>query len=103
MKKIFAAMLLLLFFVNCANAECSYRMQKKMLKNRRVVKKKVINAQIRGKMQAIQQLSAKDTCNSSETRRNILIYQKQIETLTNEKMCLKTEYKNSLRAIKAER
>ena len=82
MKKLCAFLLTFCFFAGAANAEYSYRMQKKMLKNNKSVKKKVINAQIKGKLQAIQE---------------------QIEKLTNSKMCIKQEYKNSLRALKASR
>lgn len=103
MKKLCAFLLVFCFFAGAANAECSYRMQKKMLKNNKSVKKKVINAQIKGKLQAIQELSAQDPCNTPETRKKILQYQQQIEKLTNSKMCIKQEYKNSLRALKASR
>ncbi len=101
MKKICAFIFVFFFFVNTAGAQCSYRIQKKMLKNHRSVKKKVINAQIKGKLQAIQELSAQEPCNSAETKKKILLYQQQIEKLTNEKSCIKQEYKTSLRALKA--
>ena len=103
MKKIISAMLVFLLVSSSAQAACSYRMQKKMLHNRRVVKKKVINAQIKGKMLAIQELSRKDYCNDPKTKQKILAYQNQIVDLTNQKLCLKKEYKASLAKLKAAR
>ena len=96
--------------INTAFAACdkctgsySYRMQKKMLHNHKMIKNKVINAQVKGKMLAIQELSKEDYCNNPETKQKIACYQKQIEDLTNQKMCLKKEYKASLQALKASR
>lgn len=110
MKKIIVAMSVLLalcFAINSADAACgtlcSYRTQKKMLHNRKVVKNKVINAQVKGKMLAIQQLSKEDYCNDPQTKQKILSYQKQIEDLTNQKICLKREYKASLRQLRDSR
>ncbi len=54
-------------------------------------------------MLAIQELSKEDYCNNPETMQKIACYQKQIEDLTNRKMCLKKEYKASLQALKAYR
>ena len=111
MKKILLACFLTLFsanltFAQCNSdicASCSYRMQKKMLHNRKMVKNKVINAQVKGKMLAIQELSKQDCSNNIETRQKILAYQKQLEDLTNQKICLKREYKTSLHQLKANR
>ena len=105
MKKITTLMCVFLFAAMAANADCgcSYRMQKKMLHNRKVIKNKVINAQVKGKMLAIQQLSKDDYCNDPKTKQKILSYQRQIEDLTNQKICLKKEYKASLKQLKASR
>ena len=113
MKKIFSAIIAMFLccstaFSACDNCSqnsnnCSYRMQKKMLHNHKMIKNKVINAQVKGKMLAIQELSKEDYSNNPETKQKIACYQKQIEDLTNQKMCLKKEYKTSLQALKASR
>lgn len=110
MKKIITSLLVLLVNCNMAFAACekcgetcSYRMQKKMLHNHKMIKNKVINAQVKGKMLAIQELSKEDYCNNPQTKQKITCYQKQIEDLTNQKLCLKKEYKASLEALKASR
>lgn len=111
MKKIITALFVLFLAVNTSNAactqnscqKCSYRTQKKMLHNRKMVKNKVINAQVKGKMLAIQQLSKDDCANDPCTKQKILSYQKQIEDLTNQKICLKREYRASLRQLRASR
>lgn len=104
MNKILSALFLILLLSDCtyaAECTCSYRMQKKMLHNHKMIRNKVINAQVKGKMLAIQELAAQDNCNDPKVRAQILNYQKQIEDLTNQKLCLKKEYKQSLTALKA--
>lgn len=106
MKKQLSSLLVFMLVTGlCANADCncSYRMQKKMLHNRKMIKNKVINAQVKGKMLAIQKLASDDYCNDPVVKSQILAYQKQIVDLTNQKMCLKKEYKTSLQALKAKR
>ena len=103
MKKIIAAVFVILFSINAANAACSYRTQKKMLHNEKMIKNKVINAQVKGKMLAIQELSKSDYCNDPQTKSKIKAYEKQIVELTNEKICLKREYKASLKLLRASR
>ncbi len=106
MKKVLA--LFVVFFVTAslaanADCECSYRQQKKMLHNRKMIKNKVINAQVKGKMLAIQELASNDYCNDPIVKAQIVAYQKQIVDLTNQKMCLKDEYKKSLKELKAKK
>lgn len=102
MQKLFAVILVFSLGMNIAGANtvCSYRMQKKMLHNQKVVKNKVINAQIKGKMLAIQSLASKKGCNDVETQKQIMLYQSQIVDLTNQKMCLNSEYKTALKQLK---
>ena len=112
MKRILCTLVLVCILSGVAEAKsvcdtkdcaCSYRAQKKMLHNRKMIRNKVINAQVKGKMLAIQELSREDYCNNPEVKQKILAYQKQIEDLTNQKMCLKREYKASLSLLKASR
>ena len=103
MKKIIAALFIILLGINSANAACGYRTQKKILNNNKVIRNKVINAQVKGKMLAIQELSKADYCNDPQTKRKIKAYEKQIQDLTNEKICLKREYKASLKLLRASR
>ena len=103
MKKVIAALFIVLFSINSANASCSYRTKKKMLHNNKVIKNKVINAQVKGKMLAIQELAKSDYCNDPQTKSKIKAYEKQIQDLTNEKLCLKREYKASLSLLRASR
>ncbi len=103
MKRIFTLFILfVLAGTMSANADCncSYRQKKKMLHNQKMIKNKVINAQVKGKMLAIQKLAQEDYCNDPVVNAQIIAYQKQIVELTNKKMCLKQEYKQSLSALK---
>ena len=100
MKKIIALLFVIMLTTNVASAGCTYFEQKRMLKNEKMIKNKVINAQVKGKMIAIQKLAAKDYCNNLETKKQIELYQKQIIELTNQKICLKKEYKMALRRLK---
>ena len=68
-----------------------------------MIRNKVINAQVKGKMLAIQELSKADYCNDPQTKSKIKAYEKQIQDLTNEKICLKREYKASLKLLRASR
>ena len=105
MKKILSLFIIMVMGTAAANADCgcTYRQQKKMLHNKKMIKNKVINAQVKGKMLAIQELASDDYCNDPTVKAQILAYQKQIVDLTNQKMCLKQEYKQSLRALKAKK
>ncbi len=110
MKKLLILMFALLLGMNSAYAgscscreNCSYRVQKRMLHNHKMIKNKVINAQVKGKMLAIQELAKSDYCNNPETKQKIRCYQKQIEDLTNQKIFLRKEYRESLRKLKASR
>lgn len=106
MKKLLSSLVVIMLF-SCISVDakclCSYRTQKKMLHNRKMIKNKVINAQVKGKMLAIQQLASKDTCNDPKIKEQILVYQCQIIDLTNQKICLKKEYKQSLRELRSSR
>lgn len=105
MKKFVLLLIVAVLIGSAANADCgcTYRQQKKMLHNKKMIKNKVINAQVKGKMLAIQELAADDYCNDPTVKAQILAYQKQIVDLTNQKMCLKQEYKQSLRELKAKK
>lgn len=81
----------------------TYRQQKKMLHNQKMIKNKVINAQVKGKMLAIQELASKDYCNDPTVKAQIIAYQKQIVDLTNQKICLNKEYKQSLKKLKTQK
>lgn len=103
MKKLLSSLFVIVFCTAmCAEAgcNCNYRTQKKMLHNRKMIENKVINAQVKGKMLAIQKLASKDCCNDPKVKEQIILYQNQIVDLTNQKMCLKREYKQSLKALK---
>ena len=86
-----------------ASSFCKYRQQKKMLHNQKMIKNKVINAQVKGKMLAIQELASKDYCNDPTVKAQIIAYQKQIVDLTNQKICLNKEYKQSLKKLKTQK
>lgn len=103
MKKGFVVLFTLVFLANSAFAECTYFQQKRMLKNQKMIKNKVINAQVKGKMEAIQELAEADYCNNPETQKKIFLYQQQLIDLKNQKICLKKEYKSSLRKLKGKK
>ena len=103
MKKIMALLFVVMLTANVASASCNYFQQKRMLKNEKMIKNKVINAQVKGKMLAIQKIASKDYCNNLETKKQIELYQKQIIELTNQKICLKKENKTALRSLKHSR
>ncbi len=106
MKKYFTILVLLAVFSGYAAAsECcySYRMQKKMLKNRKNVQNKVIDRQIRGKLLAIEELAGSMPCTSEARKERILMYQSDIENLTNEKLMVKNNYKCALRHLRDSR
>ena len=103
MKKYFTILVLLAVFSGYAAAsECcySYSMQKKMLKNRKNVQNKVIDRQIRGKLLAIEELAGSMPCTSEARKERILMYQSDIENLTNEKLMVKNNYKCALRHLR---
>ena len=103
MKKVLSLLLIIIIAElrgQKAYSSCTYRQQKKMLHNRKMIKNKVINAQVKGKMLAIQELASDDYCNDPTVKAQILAYQKQIIDLTNQKMCLKQEYHQSLKELK---
>lgn len=54
-------------------------------------------------MLAIQELAKSDYCNEPATIQKIKCYQKQIEDLTNQKIFLRKEYRESLRKLRASR
>ncbi len=101
MKKLLLLFIMIVFTSAAAEADCTYRQQKRMLHNKKMIKNKVINAQVKGKMLAIQELASDDYCNDPTVKAQILAYQKQIVDLTNQKMCLKQEYKQSLKELKS--
>lgn len=106
MKKYFTILVLLAVFSGyTAASECcySYRMQKKMLKNRKNVQNKVIDRQIRGKLLAIEELAGSMPCTSEARKERILMYQSDIENLTNEKLMVKNNYKCALRHLRDSR
>ncbi len=106
MKKYLILLTLLGMLTGIVQAsECcySYRMQKKMLKNRKNVQNKVIDRQIKGKLLAIEELAGSMPCTSEARKERILMYQSDIENLTNEKLMVKNNYKCALRHLRDSR
>lgn len=103
MRKYLTLLIIMSFFTGMANAsECcySYRTQKKMLKNRKNVQNKVIDRQIKGKLLAIQDLAGSMPCTNEARKERILMYQSDIENLTNQKLIVKNNYKCALRNLR---
>ena len=86
-------------------SECcySYRMQKQMLKNRKDVQYKVIDAQIEGKLLAIQELAGGMPCTNEARKERIQLYQSDIENLANQKLIIKNNYKCALKNLRNSR
>lgn len=101
-KSLILSLIISLISSSVIASECgySYRMQKQMLKNKKNVQYKVIDAQIQGKLLAIQELAGSMPCTNEARKERIHLYQSDIENLTNQKLIIKNNYKCALKNLR---